>query len=198
MDKRLLIVLYGEKDTGKTTCLINLVMELGVFITGNVNVKQTIKNTFFNTKNNRFNDGRFILVCHGIIIHICTGGDYWSVCRCNTDLFEGKYSSKMALYLIDNTGFHRLGNNDIKKYKKASTISITACRPNNENDGPYLAISNYVMKNPYRYKRMIWIKQESLGEVPLRVQELMLILQSYCQCSSANNMILKGFVCPEQ
>lgn len=144
MNKRMLIVLYGKKNQGKTTTLLKLVK----LLTGITPPKGK--------------DGRFIILYKGYYILICTGGDCWDICKVNTTFFEGGTNDKTTVWVVVNNEFVKLKNLEGKeKYKGIrSSVCITSCRPNGDSFGAIKAIHDYVEHHIDKYERMLWLQKE--------------------------------------
>lgn len=177
---KLNIILYGWRNTGKTTALIKLVK----LLVNNPAVSTAIDAVLKN-RNGRFKDARFIVDLDGNIILVGTAGDSWSVCRGNTDLFEGDYSSLLDIYLVNGTSFRALTTKEKESYKslvKQARVCISACSPKNLKNGAIKALHAYsetaLMSS---YTRQLWVKSDNKLQSSAKANELFSIINDFMQ-----------------
>jgi len=175
MDKKMLIVLYGKRNQGKTTTLFNLIEMLS-----GINPPRNM-------------DGRFIIKYKGHYILIGTGGDSWGICRVNTNFFEGGTDNKTILWVVYNNNFEQLKGLDEKVKKEYEmikpSICITSCRPSGDGNGAIKAIHYYVERHNEDYERMLWLrkdgghekitKDEALRLAKIKAKEIKDIIDEY-------------------
>ena len=156
MNKKLFIILYGKENQGKTSTLMNLVIKLGG---GSPSLERSIKKTFL--RNNRYMDGRFIIIYNDYIVYIATAWDTWYDCSCNTDFFKGIFNNK-TLYLVNSGALKRMTTSDKEHYKeKAPKVVVSACRPHGDNYGAIKAIHFYSETHLIDYAEQLWLRKES-------------------------------------
>lgn len=165
------IVLYGKRNCGKTTSL----MELVVILSG---ISSTVIERLLK-KRGRYKDARFIVEYETKLIFIGTGGDTWAICRGNTDFFAGKYSSLLDVFLISGGKIKKLDKAEKEIYKRRRPdVCICACRPDGDGYGAIKAIHSYSEKAIMSYKQQIWIQKDSQKESKIQASELKGIIDS--------------------
>ena len=155
--KRLLIVLYGAKSQGKTSTLMQLIINLAG---GGSVVENSINST--SLKKGKYWDGRMIIKYEGHLIYIATGGDTWGICRGNTDFFESDFG-KQTIYEVDATGVIELTSTekaDYSKKKKKPIVAVCACRPSGDNYGAIKALHAYYEHALSNYTEQLWIRKK--------------------------------------
>lgn len=153
--KLLSITLYGAINEGKTTTLMKLAINLAG---GSQVVCDSVNDTFY--KNDKCFDGRMIIEYKGHYIYLATAGDYWAICRGNTDFFEGNFQNQI-IYVVEATGVRRLSDPEKKDYaeNKKPTVVVTACRPDGDSYGAIKALNAYNEKAIYKYAEQIWLRK---------------------------------------
>lgn len=166
-DSRMLIVLYGKANQGKTTTL----MQLAINLAGGGSVMTNSIKTIFN-KRSKINDVRIIIEYNGIYVYIASGGDNWSICKGNTNFFEGQFGNQ-TIYIKDASGLRPMSvkeKNTIKSHK--TKVAISACRPNGDQYGAIKAIHAYNEDHIMDYKEQLWIQKEKAIDSTAMAAEL--------------------------
>jgi AAA+ ATPase superfamily predicted ATPase len=170
MDKKMLIVLYGKQNQGKTSCLKELAKLLsGSYDDSSFNSKlsQAMKRSKGQPK-----DARFIIFYKGYYIFIATGGDDWRICRVNSEFFERKIGGNVNIWLIKEGNIKKLEKEEKDFYINITPkVCITSCRPNGDGYGAVKAINSYVEKTMEKvmsksindieqsYERILWLRK---------------------------------------
>lgn len=152
---KLNIILYGRRNTGKTTALIKLVK----LLVNNPAVSTAIDAVLKN-RNGRFKDARFLLDSpYGIII-ICTAGDTWTVSDQNCDLFKNSLSGKIPVYFVNSSGIVEYNGKTIRSFFDIQQVKVCvcACQPSGDNDGAIKALHYYSENHLMHYDEQRWIK----------------------------------------
>ena len=161
-NSRTFVVLYGRKNQGKTTALMELIMELVRREGADDKFIANFKSRFLRRNHNRaFSDARIIVEYRNVLIFIGTGGDSWEWCRINTDFFECRISGKMDVYYINRNGIKKLDNadeNTLRILKEKQVMVISACRPESDGNGAPKALHSYMEKTMLDYSRQIWLR----------------------------------------
>ncbi len=156
MENKLFIVLYGNRNQGKTTTLMDLVVLLGG---GSAALEKALKSALLGKK--RYKDARFVIKYNDFIIHIATGGDSWAVCRGNTQFFEGNNNGNQDVYLVSNGSISLMDIPEKKIFKDIHPqVVISACRPNADSYGAIKAIHSYSETHLSDYTEQVWIKRD--------------------------------------
>lgn len=160
-DKRLLIVLYGNANKGKTTTLKELILKLSNNGKENPVLRSIIYKKFPKTGKNK--DGRFILDVDGKSVYIATGGDDWSVSNVNAKFFEGSIDLKMIIHRVTSTDVIPLTDEEKEQIKgRRADICVCACRPSGDSIGAVKALHMYCEKaieNDFIYQ--LWVQKNS-------------------------------------
>lgn len=159
-NSRVLFVLYGNQNQGKSTTL----RLLASLLAGGENyqsllatIKQVLK-----SKKNWYKDTCFILKYQKKSVYIATGGDSWVICRKNCEFFDGNFHSQLNIYEISSNGIRLLSTDDKLPYKgNAADICITACRPKGDGTGAGKAVQTYCEKRFDDFNYQIWIRKYS-------------------------------------
>lgn len=174
---KLNIILYGRRNTGKTSALIKLVKLLANNPAVSAGIDGALKN-----RNGRFKDARFIVEIDGNIILVGTAGDSWGVCRGNADLFEGDYSSLLDIYLVNGTSFRALNTDEKGSYKsmvKQARVCISACSPTNLKNGAIKALHAYSETALMSYTRQLWVRSDDKYQSTAKANELLSIINEF-------------------
>lgn len=168
-----LIVLYGKKNSGKTTTLIHL---LELLANNDQSILTDIKRNFYN-KRGRALDARIVVEYCNKLILISTFGDSWLFSRLNTNFFEYAIDSKAILYVMDSKGVRQLTADDfVKRFNnKTPDYCICACRPEGDNFGAMKAYLSYMEKSAYKYSKILWIRKNDKDVEPSTVTAQKLI-----------------------
>lgn len=155
--KRMMIVLYGDMNQGKTSTLMQLAINLAG---GGAAVTNSIHNTFI--RKGKYWDGRLIIEYKEHLIYIATGGDCWDVCYGNMEFFENEFHN-FTIHKVDATGVMKLSAADKHKFKKDNPtpdVVITACRPNGDRYGVIKALHSYNEYSISNYAEQQWIRKQ--------------------------------------
>ena len=160
MKEKLFIILYGSRNQGKSTTLRELVIMLGG---GSPSLVHAIKLALLVKK--RYKDARFIIEYDNHIIHIGTGGDSWSICRGNTQFFEGNYNGNQEIYLVSGGTIKMMTKADKLHYKGIlPDVVVSACRPDADSYGAIKALHSYSEHHLMDYAEQVWIKRNRTEE----------------------------------
>lgn len=158
--EKLFIILYGSKNQGKSTTLRELVILLGG---GSPTLENDLKSFLLVKK--RYKDAHFIIEYENHIIHISTGGDSWSVCRGNTQFFEGNYNGNQEIYLVTGGKIKMMSKTDKQHYRKIQPeVVVSACRPDADSYGAIKALHYYSEHHLMDYVEQVWIKRDKIDE----------------------------------
>ena len=169
--KRMMIVLYGDMNQGKTSTLMQLAINLAG---GGTAVANSIHNTFI--RKGKYKDGHLIVEYRERLIYIATGGDSWVVCWDNTEFFENNFHN-LAIYKVNAAGVKKLSAKDQKTYKEhPSTVVISACRPNEIKNGAIKALHYYSENAISDYVEQLWLRMDDdidkmANEIQKRIDE---------------------------
>lgn len=154
--KQLQIILYGEKNLGKTTTLIKLVK----LLVNNPTVSNQIDSLL--KTGNKYKDARFVIELNVGYIFVATGGDSWAISRGNCEFFNGSYSNMVGVYLITGSTMKLLNNDEKKDFKerKKPIVSVCACRPSGDKYGAIKAIHSNSEQDILNYSYQIWIQKQ--------------------------------------
>ena len=152
--EKMMIVLFGEVNQGKTSTLMQLAINLAG---GGPIVASSIRSTFF--RNGKYWDGRLIIEYKERLIYIATGGDSWDICYGNAEFFENDFHN-LTIHKVDATGVTKLTATDKRIHKKKRpVVVITACRPNGDRYGAIKALHTYSELNISRYSEQLWLRK---------------------------------------
>lgn len=145
------IILYGEKNVGKTTTLKKLVELLAG------------GSTAVSTALSGIADGRFVIdyVLNGVshLILISTAGDTWDICRKSGSFFELDFSHGLVVYQVSSTGIVK-----IKGLNKVPEICICACSIDERDMGPIKALHQYSEAHLMDYDAQLWIRMKEVDD----------------------------------
>lgn len=185
-DKRLLIVLYGNANRGKTTTLKELILKLSNNGKGNPALRSILYKKI--SKSGKNKDGRFILDVDGKSVYIATEGDDWRFSNVNAKFFEGSIDSKMIIHRVTSTDVIQLTDEEKKQIKgHRADICVCACRPSGDSTGAVKALHMYCEKaieNDFIYQ--LWVQKNSEMKDELKADEL----KTYIE-----NFIVYGTIC---
>lgn len=153
--EKFFIVLYGNRNQGKSTSLRKLVFLLGG---GSASLKSDIEKALLKSKS--YKDARFIVEYNGHNVFIATGGDAWVGCRGNTDFFEGNINGKHIVFRVYNNTIVELTTEEKKHFKDKPTVVVCACRPKGDSCGAIKAIHSYSETHLIDYAEQVWIKRD--------------------------------------
>lgn len=145
------IILYGEKNVGKTTTLKKLVELLAG------------GSTAVSTALSGIADGRFVIdyVLNGVshLILISTAGDTWDICRKSGSFFELNFSHGLVVYQVSSTGIVKIKGLN-KVLNKVPEICICACSIDVRDLGPIKALHQYSEAHLMDYNAQLWIRKD--------------------------------------
>lgn len=177
-DRRLLIVLYGEKNQGKTTTLKELILLLA----NNGVISPSLSSTLYSS----FSligggDARFIIEINNIRIYLATAGDTWAISRGNVEFFEGKYKTSMKIYRITSGKIYELSTKEKEDNKNIKAdVCVCACRPSGDSTGAIKALHQYceeAISHGFLYQ--LWIHKNSLMNDSNKAKELYEIVDMF-------------------
>lgn len=176
--KRINIILYGNKNQGKTTTLVRLAIMLASGGGINPLIESQVNRKF--KKRKGYKDARFVIEYKEKLIFLCTGGDSWMVSRGNCGFFTGRYNNLIDVFRLSLLGLEELGNKDKEKYKKLlADFCICACRPNGDGYGAIKAIHSYNEKSIMDYSHQIWTRKERNMDNDNTAKEILSIIDEY-------------------
>lgn len=141
---KMLMVLYGKENVGKTSTLVYLALLLAGNGIINKNLERKVKRTL-KYKKSKFRDVRFIIECDGKLVLLCTFGDNWAACRINVDFFQGTYSNLTNIYRLTASDIIQLEPEEKNSYASMSAdVCVSACRPSGDSFGALKALHNHV------------------------------------------------------
>lgn len=160
MGKKLFIILYGERNQGKTSTLMRLVIKLG----GSSKTLETaVDGAFFDGKHYR--DARIVIEYEDYLIYVATAGDTWGLCKGNTDFFEGEYGNQQ-IYLVSGGHLKRMSTHDKNVYKsKKPDVVVSACSHVSDGLGSIKALHTYCENHLLDNDELIWLKRD-ISEKP--------------------------------
>ena len=142
--KRMLLVLYGKENVGKTSTLVYLALLLAGNGIIDKNLESKVKR-LLKYKNSKFEDARFIIECNGKLVLLSTFGDNWAACRINSDFFQGTYNNSTTIYRLTASNIIPLKSNERNRYASMSAdVCVSACRPCGDGFGALKALHNHV------------------------------------------------------
>lgn len=174
---KLNLILYGRRNTGKTTALVELVK----LLVGNPAVSAAI-DAALKLPSGRYHDAKFIVEMNGHIILVGTAGDSWELCRGNIDLFEGTYSGGTDIYLVTAASFSLMDTQQKTTYKSRvdqACVCVTACSPVNLKKGAIKALHAYSETALMGYSRQIWVRTDDKIHSTATANELFDIIKDF-------------------
>lgn len=178
-EKRLLIVLYGDSNQGKTTTLKELVLLL---INGGI-ILPALRALLYKLLPSKGKnvDGRFILEVNNKRIYIATAGDTWAISRGNVDFFEGRHLTSMKIYRVTSSSIAPMSLTERKDFlDKKADICVCACSPDGDSTGAIKALYMYceeAISNNYYYQ--LWLQKNTSMNNGAKAKELYDIVDKY-------------------
>lgn len=171
-EQRLLIVLYGKKNQGKTTTLKELILLLANSGIISPKLSTSLYKLFPHKGKNK--DGRFILEINKKRILIATAGDSWTISRGNVEFFESKYKLSMRIYRVTSSSIYELSIKEKEDYKnEKADVCICACRPSGDSTGAIKALHMYCEEAiAHNYTYQLWVQKNSLKNDSTLAKEL--------------------------
>ena len=141
---KMLMILYGKENEGKTSTLVYLALLLA----GNGNIDKNLESKvkrLLKYKNSKFEDARFIIECNDKLVLLSTSGDNWAMCRINGEFFQGTYVKLTNVYRLTASDIILL-DIDEKNYfaSMSADVCVSACRPCGDGFGALKALHNHV------------------------------------------------------
>lgn len=171
--ERLLIVLYGDSNKGKTTTLKELVLLLANGGTV-LPALRALLYKFLPPKGKK-KDGRFILEVNNKLIYIATGGDTWAISRGNVDFFEGNHLTSMKIYRVTSSSIVPMSLTEKKKkyLNRKADICVCACSPEGDSTGAIKALHMYCEEAiAHNYVYQLWVQKNSGMNDTAKAKEL--------------------------
>ncbi|WP_146739341.1 hypothetical protein [Pseudoprevotella muciniphila] len=159
-NNRMLMVLYGAANQGKTLELYNLLIAL--VCGGSISPGLAKALSSFKKRNGSYIDNRFVIDYEGAIIVICSGGDTWSICKKNTQVFDASIKHGVIVYRVTSSGIDKMTSSDIESIKKADKpiVCVTACRPSGDAYGAFKVLHAYSEKSIMEYDNQVWLHKK--------------------------------------
>ena len=155
MDKKIFIILFGEKNQGKTSTLMRLVIKLGG---SGKTIEMEVDGAFHDGKHYR--DARIVIEYEGCIIYVATAGDTWGLCKGNTDFFESEFGNQL-IYLVSGGHLRKMSPIDKTIYKnKKPDVVVSACSHVSDGLGSIKALHTYNESHLLDYNKQIWLKRD--------------------------------------
>lgn len=197
MKQKLNIILFGEKNTGKSSVLMMLAAELGGI---------SFTSSAWDSKVNRIIykgkilwDARFVINYNNKLVFIATGGDSWAINTSNYNFFCGQELGRMNIYSIKTGIVKQLTTKETSVYQQsndkpitvAPDLSICACRPDGNRRGAIKAIHSYsedifCQLGQYGYDQLdqfalqVWIQRNKQKDAKIQAKELLGSINDYC------------------
>lgn len=155
MEKKLFIILFGEKNQGKTSTLMRLVIKLGG---SGKTIEMEVNRAFLGGK--RYKDAHIVIEYKEYIIYVATAGDTWGLCKGNTDFFEGEFGNQ-HIYLVSGGHLRKMSPIDKTIYKnKKPDVVVSACSHVSDGLGSIKALHTYSENHLLDYNEQIWLKRD--------------------------------------